>query len=42
VRITGDAGELALFFSGRQRAARVRIDGDPAIAERLRGARFGF
>jgi uncharacterized protein (TIGR03085 family) len=42
VRITGDAGELALFFSGRQRATRVRIDGDPAIADRLRGARFGF
>ncbi|WP_203723573.1 TIGR03085 family metal-binding protein, partial [Actinoplanes teichomyceticus] len=37
VRITGDAGELVLFFSGRQRAARVRIDGDPAVTERLRG-----
>ncbi|AEV82693.1 hypothetical protein ACWT_1674 [Actinoplanes sp. SE50] len=42
VRITGDAGELALFFSGRQRVATVRIDGDPATAERLRGARLGF
>ncbi|WP_436521907.1 TIGR03085 family metal-binding protein [Actinoplanes sp. HUAS TT8] len=42
VRITGDAGELALFFSGRQGAARVRIDGDPAVAERLRTARLGF
>jgi len=42
VRITGDAGELALFFSGRQRAAHVQIDGDPAAAERLRGAKLGF
>ncbi|BCJ45473.1 TIGR03085 family protein [Actinoplanes ianthinogenes] len=42
VRITGDAGELALFFSGRQRIARVRIDGDPATADRLRGAKLGF
>jgi uncharacterized protein (TIGR03085 family) len=42
VRITGDAGELALFFSGRQRVARVEIDGDPAAAERLRGAKLGF
>ncbi|GLW27142.1 TIGR03085 family metal-binding protein [Actinoplanes regularis] len=42
VRITGDAGELALFFSGRQRIARVVIDGDPAIADRLRGAKLGF
>jgi uncharacterized protein (TIGR03085 family) len=41
VRISGDAGELALFFSGRQRAARVDIDGDPALAERLRTARLG-
>ncbi|WIM98170.1 TIGR03085 family metal-binding protein [Actinoplanes oblitus] len=41
-RIAGDAGELALFFSGRQRVARVRIDGDPAVVERLRGAKLGF
>jgi uncharacterized protein (TIGR03085 family) len=41
VRISGDAGELAIFFSGRQRAARVGIDGDPALAERLRKARLG-
>ncbi len=42
VRITGDVGELVLFFSGRQRIARVQIEGDPAVAERLRGATFGF
>lgn len=41
VRLTGDAGELALFFFGRQRAARVTIEGDPAVAERLRSARLG-
>ncbi|GIE75940.1 TIGR03085 family protein [Actinoplanes philippinensis] len=40
-RITGDAGELAVFFFGRQRAARVAIDGAPEIAERLRTARLG-
>jgi uncharacterized protein (TIGR03085 family) len=42
VRISGDVGELAIFFSGRQRAARVEIEGDPATAERLRGAKLGF
>ncbi|GAA2667961.1 TIGR03085 family metal-binding protein [Actinoplanes palleronii] len=42
VRITGDVGELALFFSGRQQVARVQIEGDPAVAERLRGAKLGF
>ena len=42
VRISGDAGELALFFSGRQRVARVQIEGDPAIVERLRRAKLGF
>ncbi|MFC7532747.1 TIGR03085 family metal-binding protein [Actinoplanes sp. GCM10030250] len=41
VRISGDAGELAVFFFGRQRAARVEITGDPALAERLRTARLG-
>jgi uncharacterized protein (TIGR03085 family) len=41
VRISGDAGELALFFFGRQRATRVTVDGDPAVAERLRKARLG-
>ena len=41
VRISGDAGELAMFFSGRQRAARVDLEGDPALVERLRKARLG-
>ncbi|WP_430779900.1 TIGR03085 family metal-binding protein [Actinoplanes sp. G11-F43] len=42
VRVTGDAGELAMFFFGRQRATRVTVDGDPAVAERLRTARLGI
>ena len=42
LRISGDAGELTLFFSGRQRAARVTVEGDPAAAERLGAARLGF
>jgi uncharacterized protein (TIGR03085 family) len=41
VRLAGDAGELAVFFFGRQRAARVTVEGDPAIAERLRTAKLG-
>ncbi len=42
VRISGDAGELALFFSGRQGAARVTVEGDRTAAERLGAARLGF
>ena len=41
VEISGEAGEVALFFFGRQRATRVRIDGDPDLAHRLRTARLG-
>jgi uncharacterized protein (TIGR03085 family) len=41
VRITGDVGETAVFFFGRQRASRASVDGDPALAERLRKARLG-
>jgi uncharacterized protein (TIGR03085 family) len=41
VRIIGDAGELAVFFFGRQRAARVTLEGAPDVAERLRTARLG-
>ncbi|MEV4278219.1 TIGR03085 family metal-binding protein [Actinoplanes xinjiangensis] len=41
VRITGDVGEIAVFFFGRQRASRASIDGDPAVADRLRRARLG-
>jgi uncharacterized protein (TIGR03085 family) len=39
--VSGEPGELAMFVSGRQRAARVTVDGDPAAAERLRTARLG-
>ena len=41
VTISGPAGELALFLSGRQRAARVTVDGPAESAERLRTARLG-
>jgi uncharacterized protein (TIGR03085 family) len=40
--ISGEPGELALFLSGRQRAALVEIDGPPETAERLRTARLGM
>src|SRR5262249_3900784 len=39
--VTGDAGELTMFFSGRQRAARVTVDGPDELADRLRRARLG-
>jgi hypothetical protein len=42
LRLVGTPGELALFLSGRQLAARVQIDGSPALVERLRGANLGF
>ncbi|GAA4961176.1 TIGR03085 family metal-binding protein [Actinoplanes utahensis] len=42
VRITGDAGELALFFFGRQRATRVTVEGSPELEERIRTARLGL
>lgn len=41
VEISGEPGELALFFFGRQSASRVRIEGDPETAQRLRTARMG-
>jgi uncharacterized protein (TIGR03085 family) len=40
--IIGAPGELALFVSGRQRAARVGIEGPAETAERLRTARIGL
>lgn len=40
--VIGDPGELVLFVSGRQRAARVEIEGPPETAERLRTAKFGL
>jgi uncharacterized protein (TIGR03085 family) len=41
VAVTGDPGELTLFFFGRQRAARVQVDGDQTYAAKLRVARLG-
>ncbi|WFE67000.1 TIGR03085 family metal-binding protein [Micromonospora sp. WMMD714] len=42
VRLVGSSGELVLFLSGRQRVARVQIDGPAALAERLRTAPLGL
>jgi uncharacterized protein (TIGR03085 family) len=41
VAVAGDPGELILFGSGRQPAARVEISGDADRAERLRTASLG-
>jgi uncharacterized protein (TIGR03085 family) len=40
--LSGDPGELVLFFSGRQRAARVDLSGSDELISKLRRARFGF
>jgi uncharacterized protein (TIGR03085 family) len=40
--VVGAPGELALFVSGRQRAAAVDVEGDPETAEKLRTASFGM
>jgi uncharacterized protein (TIGR03085 family) len=37
VRMIGAPGELLLFLSGRQRAARVQLDGPPELTAKLRG-----
>ncbi|SBT44590.1 TIGR03085 family metal-binding protein [Micromonospora auratinigra] len=42
LRLVGAPGELVLFLSGRQRVARVQVDGPAALAERLRAAGLGF
>ncbi|PZG01391.1 TIGR03085 family metal-binding protein [Micromonospora deserti] len=42
LRLVGAPGELALFLSGRQRVARVQVDGSAGLAERLRGANLGM
>jgi uncharacterized protein (TIGR03085 family) len=39
--LVGDPGELSLFGAGRQRAARVEINGDAALAAQLRAAALG-
>jgi uncharacterized protein (TIGR03085 family) len=41
VTLTGDPGELTLFLSGRQEAARVSVDGPPELVSRLCRARLG-
>ncbi|WP_431773066.1 TIGR03085 family metal-binding protein [Streptomyces cucumeris] len=40
--VTGEPGELALFLSGRQGAARVELDGDKAAVETVRSAPLGI
>ena len=42
VTVVGDPVELALFTSGRQRAARVDLAGDDAAISRLVGADLGY
>jgi uncharacterized protein (TIGR03085 family) len=41
VTLSGDPGELVLFFFGRQRAARVEASGPDDLVDKLRRARFG-
>ncbi|MBM0233160.1 TIGR03085 family protein [Micromonospora sp. STR1_7] len=42
LRVVGAPAELALFLSGRQRVARVQLDGPPEAARRLRAASLGM
>lgn len=42
VQVIGTPGELAMFLSGRQRSARVQVDGPPDMVARLRAARLGL
>jgi uncharacterized protein (TIGR03085 family) len=42
VTISGAPGELMLFLSGRQRAARVDVTGPDAPSQRVLKARLGF
>ncbi|MFU8872582.1 TIGR03085 family metal-binding protein [Micromonospora sp. SL4-19] len=42
LRMVGAPGELVLFLSGRQRVARVQVDGPAAPARRLRAASLGL
>jgi uncharacterized protein (TIGR03085 family) len=41
VRLVGAPGELLMFLTGRQRAARVQVDGPHKLVERLRTGRLG-
>jgi uncharacterized protein (TIGR03085 family) len=40
--VAGDPGELTMFGAGRQRAARVEIEGDPVLVSQLRAASLGI
>jgi hypothetical protein len=42
VTVTGPPGELLLFVSGRQDAARVELAGDAEAVEQVRRAKFGL
>ncbi|HZU56239.1 MAG TPA: TIGR03085 family metal-binding protein [Actinocrinis sp.] len=42
VTVTGPAGELVLFASGRKEAAHVQLTGDDAAVNRLRSAKLGI
>lgn len=42
VRLVGEPGELLLFVTGRQRVARVQVEGPAPVADRLRAARLGI
>jgi uncharacterized protein (TIGR03085 family) len=42
VRLTGEPGELTIFLSGRQRAARVEVTGPEELTTKLRQARLGI
>lgn len=42
ISVTGDPGELTLFLTGRQRAARVTLEGPAEATAKLREARLGM
>jgi uncharacterized protein (TIGR03085 family) len=42
VTVTGTAGELTMFCSGRKDAAKVELHGDAAAVERLRNSPLGI
>ncbi|MEV6369142.1 TIGR03085 family protein [Micromonospora sp. WP24] len=42
LRLVAPPGELTLFLSGRQRVARVQLDGPAELTQRLRGANLGI
>ncbi|HEX5569528.1 MAG TPA: TIGR03085 family metal-binding protein [Streptomyces sp.] len=42
VTVTGEPAELLLFASGRQRVARVEVEGDQEAVARAREAKLGF